>query len=494
MFLEKDYKQIESRGIKIDEIYRQIELFKKGVPYVNIAKPATIHDGIIPLSEKEIADYIQLYESYRNKHKILKFVPASGAATRMFKDLYAYLDESSFEKFPSVKQVIDNIKQFAFYEDVKETLQRDGLSIEQVEPKIIIEYILHSKGLNYGSLPKAFIKFHNYSEGARTSFEEHLVEGALYATSADNVVFIHFTLSPEHIQYYENLKKSKLQEYVSRFNVQYELSYSIQSPSTDTIAVDLNNEPFRTENGSLLFRPAGHGALIHNLNNLDADIIFIKNIDNVLPDALKTDTEIYKKALAGLLITIQDKLYDLQIKIESDNANSELFKEINTFYQSYFHFNPNVQNIENARKLLFRPLRVCGMVKNQGEPGGGPFWVYDENQSISLQIVESSQINLSDQDQKNKFKSSTHFNPVDLVCSIKNYKGEKYNLLHFVDPDTSFISSKTKDGKPIKALELPGLWNGAMANWNTIFVEVPITTFCPVKTINDLLRNEHLNK
>lgn len=492
MFSSNDLEQINKQGININEINKQLYYFQQGFPFIQLAKPATIGDGISILNEDE-AKLISLYEHYSNEHKILKFVPASGAASRMFKDLYAYIEnEKTIEELPSVKQVLEHIEKFAFYKELKKLLSEAGFEIKKVNSKTLIEYILTARGLNYGMLPKALILFHKYNDGERTSLEEHLVEGALYANS-ENKVYLHFTVSPEHQKAFEERISKTIDKYQNIYQKTFEISYSIQSPATDTIAVDLENNPFRDKNRRLVFRPGGHGALIHNLNGLDADLIFIKNIDNVVPDYLKEETIRYKKLLAGFLIFLQSKIYTFQQCFDQNKINDEQITETKAFYRKYFHLDISRFSTEQIKSILFRPLRVCGMVKNEGEPGGGPYWVKDKEGNISLQIVESSQIDINNPQQIEIFKNATHFNPVDLVCSTKNYKGKKYNLIEFIDHETGFISQKSKDGKPLKALELPGLWNGAMAHWNTIFVEVPIITFNPVKTINDLLRNQHLN-
>ncbi len=491
MFSTNDIEQINKQGISVNEIEKQLNFFRNGFPFIKLSKPATIDDGIFLINDHE--KYIRLYEDYSKKHKIIKFVPASGAASRMFKDLFAFIEgEKPLEQLPSVKQVIENIDKFAFYEELKKCLYESRFDIKTVDSKIIIDYILTDKALNYGSLPKALILFHIYHDGARTSLEEHLVEGALYANSGNNV-YLHFTVSPEHQTAFEERINNTIQKYEEKYHVTFEINYSIQSPSTDTIAVDIENNPFRDKEGKLVFRPGGHGALIHNLNGLHADLIFIKNIDNVVPDHLKEDTIQYKKLIAGLLIFLQDKLFYYQQLFDNNNITDNSIFEIKEFYKKYFHLNLEAFNASQIKAMIFRPIRVCGMVKNEGEPGGGPFWVSDNNGKLSLQIVESSQVDFNNAEQTFIFNKATHFNPVDLVCSIKNYKGEKYNLLDFIDDETGFISQKSKDGKPLKALELPGLWNGAMAYWNTIFVEVPISTFNPVKTINDLLRKQHLS-
>ncbi|NSW45277.1 MAG: DUF4301 family protein [Bacteroidales bacterium] len=493
MFRQDDLEQINKQGISINEIEKQLHYFRQGFPFICLAKPATLGDGIFVLNAENEINFINLYNEYTHQHKILKFVPASGAASRMFKDLYAYIEnEKTLGQLPSVQQVIEHIEKFAFYNVLKKLLSEAGFEIKKVDAKKLVEFILTHKGLNYGMLPKALILFHRYSDGDRTSLEEHLVEGALYAYS-NKKVYLHFTVSPEHRTAFEARISQTIEKYEKEYQTTFEIAYSIQSPATDTIAVDMENNPFRDKNGKLVFRPGGHGALIHNLNKLDADLIFIKNIDNVVPDRLKDETIRYKKLLAGFLIFLQDKLYTYQQWFDENKITPERIAAIKDFYKTYFHVDINAFTLEQIKAMLFRPLRVCGMVKNEGEPGGGPFWVKDKTGAISLQIVESSQVDFNNAEQTQIFKQATHFNPVDLVCSIKNYKGEKYNLLNFIDHETGFISQKSKDGKPLKALELPGLWNGAMAFWNTIFVEVPMITFNPVKTINDLLRPQHLN-
>jgi hypothetical protein len=374
--------------------------------------------------------------------------------------------------------------------------------IEGKEYKKVAKSLIDNEGLNYGNLPKALLAFHMYDSKPRTALEEHLVEGALYAKSQDNNVKLHFTVSVEHQDAFEKKVNEILKKYTKEFKVTYLISYSNQKTSTDTIAVDLNNKPFRTNNGELLFRPGGHGALLDNLNDIDADIIFVKNIDNVVPDKLKGETITYKKALAGKLIEIREKLFEFASKIDNSMVlEDEVINEIETFYKSTFafHFPEDYSKWDNSQKKDYlkskvnRPIRVCGMVKNAGEPGGGPFLAYNPDGSVSLQVVETSQIDNSNAEQQSYLENATHFNPVDLICSTKNYKGEKFNLFNFRDPETGFISKKSSEGRELKALELPGLWNGAMSDWNTLFVEVPIITFNPVKTILDLLRKEHQN-
>jgi hypothetical protein len=364
--------------------------------------------------------------------------------------------------------------------------------------KAVAKAMLAEEGLNYGKLPKGLLKFHKYADGSRTPLEEHLVQGALYAKAGDGNVNVHFTVSPEHRALFEKLVAEKAQGYAAQHNATFDISFSEQKSSTDTVAANADNTPFRNADGSLLFRPGGHGALIENLNDIDGDIVFIKNIDNVVPDRLKGDTVTYKKLLAGLLVDLQKQAFAYLEKLDSGKYTMEELREMLQFVQKrLFCKNPETKVLEDTelaiylRQKLNRPMRVCGMVRNVGEPGGGPFLAYNPDGTISLQILESSQIDMADPEKKAMFEKGTHFNPVDLVCAIKNYKGEKFDLPKYVDKATGFISSKSKDGKELKALELPGLWNGAMSDWSTVFVEVPLSTFNPVKTVNDLYREQH---
>jgi hypothetical protein len=516
MFSENDLNQIREKGTTPEVIQHQLHQFQTGFPYANLIKPATIQQGILKLDHNNIEYLKQYYEQHTASMRILKFVPASGAASRMFSHLFAYREKYSgsvaeIEEynntpgFGSAPYFLKNLKQFAFYQTLKTLMQKDGLSldscIEKHDFNTVLDYVLTEKGLNYAALPKALIQFHQYDDFVRTALEEHLIEGADYCKDCNNNVFIHFTISPEHIEKLKQLLEACLPELESKLNIKFQVSYSIQKPATDTIAADEHNQPFRNSDGSLLFRPGGHGALIHNLKDLDADLVFIKNIDNIVPDRLKAETALYKKAMAGYLLKLKQQsdiyLRMLEQELPDQDANVEIISFIREAFNLHMPEDFHMMSDEAQRIYLYgllnRPIRVCGMVKNEGEPGGGPFFVKDKNGNISLQIIESSQIDLKDAAQKNIAMSASHFNPVDLVCSMKDYKNQPFDLLNFIDEDTGFISEKSKDGKPLKALELPGLWNGAMANWNTVFVEVPIITFNPVKTVNDLLRKEHLN-
>lgn len=508
MFSATDKQQIESRGSDLKTVLSQIENFKKGFPYLHISEAASVGNGIIRLNEEDLEKRIGLYDEKVAKGiKPLKFVPASGAASRMFKALFEALEacgpgkeDEVLRKNKAVKQFTEELSKFAFADELKSAIEANG---EKDSCKNQIEYLLTEKGLNYGALPKGLLKFHSYPGGARTPFEEHLVEGAQYSRDRDGRVKIHFTVSPEHQGGFEKLLEEVKEKYEQELGVSFEVSFSRQKPSTDTIAVGLDNEPFRETDGSLLFRPGGHGALIENLNDLDADIIFIKNIDNVVPDRLKKPTVDYKKALAGVLLKHQEKLFFYQKELNEKHPvalDSAFLAAAANFLENTLNTKPARDQYYTEKEELYhylkekfnRPLRVCGMVKNEGEPGGGPFWAENPDGTISLQVVESSQIDPDSVQQQNIAKNATHFNPVDLVCAVKNYRREKYDLTQFTDPATGFISKKSKDGKELKAQELPGLWNGAMSNWNTLFVEVPIETFNPVKTVNDLLREQHL--
>ncbi len=514
MFSEKDRSQFAKKGIELTEIEGQINSFRKGFPPLSLSRPALLRDGIMALSESDLDSYVARYEKALPGLRIIKFVPASGAATRMFKSLYEcyqYLKSNpdtveeclTKKELQPVKQFFDRLRSFAFYQDLKELYRRQNKELEngpagtgRIE---LLEDVLFEKGLAISSLPKGLIKFHDYPDGARTALEEHMVEGAGYARNNDNSICIHLTVSPEHMQAFKNRVEETHHRYGKWLGVQFSMEYSVQKPSTDTIAVDLDNEPFRDTDGTILFRPGGHGALLENLDEMDADIIFIKNIDNVVPDRLKEATILYKKVLAGILIGYQQRIFSCLEFLDEGLDDEKTMDEIDRFLQEELCINPPIgmEHLNSSEKReyfankLNRPVRVCGMVRNEGEPGGGPFWARNADGTVSLQIVESSQIDFGNPDQKKKFEQATHFNPVDLVCGIRNYRGEKFNLLHFRDPKTGFISKKSKNGRDLKALELPGLWNGAMSDWNTLFVEVPIETFNPVKTINDLLRPQH---
>ncbi len=475
-FSNDDILQIEQHGLTPDAVAAQLDAFARGFAFSDIVAPATAGDGVIQLDAEMRRHYIDIYEQYQRTHSVVKFVPASGAATRMFRDLFEFLNTGARNTVTDA--VLNNLSRFAFYDDLKKFLPDTPTDTD------IIERIVTDAGLNYGHMPKALIKFHRYADGARTALAEHLDEGAEYARGADGVN-IHFTVSPEHRAGFEELLHRLVPEYSARYGVQYNIELSYQKSSTDTIAVNPDNTPFRDADGRLLFRPAGHGALIENLNEIDADLIFIKNIDNVCAASHRGDTIEYKSALAGYLVMLQSKIFDYL-----NNTTAPLGDVI-----QFINDNLGVRLSRDAtradcNRILSRPLRVCGVVRNTGAPGGGPFWVRAADGTISLQIVESAQIA---PDARDIMNTSQYFNPVDLVCATRDASGRHIDLIQFVDENTGFISEKSAGGRPLRAMERPGLWNGAMAGWNTVFIEVPPTTFTPVKVVADLLSAPHIN-
>ncbi len=505
MISEKDLNYLSEKGISTEQVEYQLNQFKTGFPFMDIQKPASIGDGIIKLDEEQKLMFIDQYRNGIDEGlTVLKFVPASGAATRMFKDLFSFIqaDKSKQEELKTkgpIKDFLSHIKYFAFSKDLESICNIDFTDEKAVfeNGALIVEKLLLPEGLNYGNYPKGILQFHNDGEKSTTPIEEHMIEGALYGQDNEGIVNLHFTVSEDHINLFKDIVNKNISMFEAKYDVKYNISYSTQKSYTDTIAVNPDNSPFKTDEDQLLFRPGGHGALIENLNDLDSDIIFIKNIDNVVPSYRLKDTIQYKEALAGVLYFYQQKIYDFLEAIENETADQELIDEILDFMQAELFITIPENLSSEAEKISFitsklnRPIRVCGMVKNEGEPGGGPFWGIGKNNEISLQVVESSQIDLNNETKKKILQQSTHFNPVDLICSTKNYVGEKFNLLDYVDPKTGFISNKSLNGKELKALELPGLWNGAMSDWTTLFVEVPVSTFNPVKTVNDLLRTQH---
>lgn len=476
----------------------QLDIFEKNQFFLHIHQAANLHKGIINI-DNQTDDLINYYNHNKKNLQLLKFVPASGAATRMFKDLILLHEENIQSK--ETDCFFENISQFPFSDFVERTLKKMGHTTNNLNDSNVVNQLINKilDNFNYTILPKGLIPFHRYEKGKRTAFEEHFIESLNYCNNEtiNNSISLHFTVGEEHQALFRLFTRSFVSDYEQKYNCSFDVSFSIQDPKTHTIAVNLDNTIFLKKNGKVLLRPAGHGALIKNLNNLKADIIFIKNIDNVTTDSRKETTFLYKKALAGLLLQIQQKIFSFLTRL--DNKTLDIKETINFLEKELYiqipnHFNNLSLSEKNEfiRNKLNRPIRVCGMVKNEGQPGGGPFWVKDSKTGeISLQIVESSQINFKDVNQKSIFESSTHFNPVDLVCGVKNYKGNKFDLEQFVNKDTYFIAEKTHEGKPIKILELPGLWNGAMYHWNTLFVEVPSETFSPVKTVLDLLKPEH---
>ena len=504
MLSQQDLKQLSEKGISEEMLCKQLESFEKGFPFLKIEAAAAVGHGIVKPDDGERKSFIDAWNDYKSAgHRIVKFVPASGAASRMFKDMFAFLNAAyNVPTTDFEKEFFENIKKFAFKEELcSKCKDNEGKKIMQLiaegNYKAVVANMLEAKGLNYGQLPKGLLLFHNYDDGARTPMEEHLVEAALYASS-NNEANVHFTVSHEHLQLFKQKVAEKVEKYSKIYGIKYNVDFSEQKPSTDTVAANPDNSPFRNDDGTMLFRPGGHGALIENLNEIDADVIFVKNIDNVVPDRLKGETVEYKQLLAGVLVTLQEKAHRYLRQLDTGSYSHQDLEEIIRFVQRDLCCRrTDIKELEDAdlviylRSKLNRPIRVCGMVKNVGEPGGGPFLTYNADGTISAQILESSQIDKSNSDYMRMFKEGTHFNPVDLVCAVKDYKQRPFDLTKYVDKSTGFISSKSKNGKELKALELPGLWNGAMSDWNTVFVEVPLSTFNPVKTVNDLLREQH---
>lgn len=476
MFTKEDFVQMEEHGLTPAALETQLKNFREGFPFLPVTRAASCGDGIRVLDAAGIEQAAARYDRAKESLRVVKFVPASGAATRMFKDLFEFVREG--RRTAVVGELLANRRRFAFWPELRTIIGDDADELRTVE-NIVAE------GLRYGETPKGLVSFHRYGDEVRKAVEEHLVEGAQYA-AAGGEVKIHFTVSPEHLTRFEALLAEKIPGYESRFGVKYRISFSVQDPSTDTLAVNPDCTPFRRADGRLLFRPAGHGALIGNLGKIDADIVFVKNIDNVTTDARRSDTVLYKKALAGVLLALQERIFEYLMALEVPGAELE---PIAAFIENELCVKlPKDYGTALLRQVLDRPIRVCGMVRNEGEPGGGPFWVAGADGLETLQIAESNQIA---PEKRELMRSATHFNPVDLVCSFRTSKGGRFDLREFVDPATGFISCKSDGGRELLAQELPGLWNGAMARWNTVFVEVPITTFSPVKVVTDLLRPEH---
>lgn len=513
--IEKAIDKIFHENINLDTIRKQLKLFNDGVKVPVLVRPCTISDGIIQINPNEFDSLLKLHSEAAEKGRLMKFVPASGAASRMFQKLLSVLNENveldlialkklaeEDKNYKAAYDLLTNINQFAFYDDIKSFLKVNDSELTEIisnQPFKILKVLLFEHGLNYASKPKGAIKFHKYEYENRTAFEEHIYESINYLLDNSKQIKIHFTISEEH----QSLFTSIINEFKKKLNKDLKLihSHSFQKKSTDTVAVNKDNEILFDKTGNIIMRPGGHGALIENLNDLNADIVIIKNIDNLSVEPLAEETVFYKKLLTGYLIQIQNQVFKYLRTLDNCNPETVDLEEIINFCKDKIFINTPAEfdsysgseKVNFLYKKLNRPIRVCGMVKNEGEPGGGPFWVKEDDGTLSLQIIEQAQINLNDEQQKKIFNGSTHFNPVDLVCGLRDYKGKNFNLHNFIDHQSGIITQKSKDGIQLKALELPGLWNGAMADWITIFIEVQISTFNPVKEINDLLRKQHQN-
>lgn len=509
-FSSKDFHQISEHQIPIKNIKKQINFFKLGVPKSNLIEPAIVNRGIIKFTEDEIKQKALFFDANKSNLKLIKFVPASGAASRMFKFLNEFLNDFDIEnesihayinrnKDLELSIFIVGIEKFPFHDAVYEKLKEAYENFDSLDRdyKVLyfIQMLLKHESFNFSNKPKAVLPFHQYKNHIATPIEEHLYECAHYCSS-NGVSQICFTISENHQLAFENVIETIKEKVENETQIKISIEFSYQNAATDILAVDIENNPFREKNGTLLFRPGGHGALIENLNQLDGDVIFVKNIDNVIQ--IKKETiALYKKALAGIMLELQNQIFNYLRIIDENKALKveEIFNFVKTNLNIKVSSDVFKYTLENQivflKNILDRPIRVCGMVKNEGDTGGGPFWVRDDKGLVSLQIVETAQIDLNDPNQSKIFSKATHFNPVDLICGIHNYKGDKFNLPDFVDSNSGFIVQKNRDGKPIKSYELPGLWNGAMAKWISIFVEVPLITFNPVKTVNDLLKAPH---
>lgn len=511
MFTVKDIQQIKNCGLTEEKVQSQIELIKCGMSYSNLIEAARIGNGIIKIDDRQHQEFLNLFDKKKNDLSILKFVPASGAATRMFEFLFQFLNDFDTEnqsmqscsnKNKDIATFLNGLEKLPFFEDVVFKIHEvvsnfNEMSFEERSLEFV-KTMLDENRLNYSFYPKGLLPFHKYKTHIATAFEEHLMEASLYANS-NNKANLHFTISDNHAKMFNEEFTHIKEDIEEKTNTEFNVSFSFQSESTNTIAITSKDELYRDENGNLLFRPSGHGALLNNLNTLNNDLIFIKNIDNIVVFEKNKKASEYKKVVAGLLLEIQQKIFNYLHKLEAQSIPEEEVKTIELFalntvnidLEEVYYTYSLQEKVSYLHKKLNRPIRVCGMVKNEGEPGGGPFWVRDEKGQVSLQIIEFAQIDFENEKQKNIAKNATHFNPADLVCGVKNYKGEKFDLTQYVDQKAAFITMKSQNGVDIKALELPGLWNGSMAHWISIFVEIPISTFNPVKTVNDLLKQAH---
>jgi hypothetical protein len=498
LFTQNDLRRIKKLGLTTCDVAKQMESYRHGSNYLKLNRSCAINDGILSIQKSAMDELVKFYEREAGKFRLLKFVPASGAASRMFAGWFSAMEAGGFDSTALNQSFLRNLKKYPFYSPIKQN-KRASEFIEQKNIKNLLDYILSAKGLNFGWLPKALIPFHLYQEGeARTALEEHLFEAAQYVRGADDVCHLHFTISQEHKKNVAERIKAVKSKYEDFYRIKYKISLSVQSLSTNMLAVDENNLFLRDAAGNLIFRPGGHGSLLTNLQNLDADFIFIKNIDNIAPEKLLRKILPYKKMLGGLALRIQQEIFALLRLMENDEIDSWQIEEIKSYCSRIniiFPRSMSQQSLKQQKQIIFsslnRPLRVCAMVRNEGEPGGAPFWVEERDGSQTLQIVESGHVDKNNPKQMKVWSAAQYFNPVDMVCCTKNYRGQKFNLNSYVNPEAYLITMKNEKGRSLKALESPGLWNGGMAYWNTIFVELPIIVFNPVKTVNDLLRPEH---
>lgn len=501
-FSTQDIEQIKALGIDPKQVEIQLERFKNGFPELTLSGNVNANKGLRILSEVELKQYIAVFDRIAPHKDLVKFVPASGAASRMFKLLFNYVEGEVDKEDEGIQKFFAEIENFAFVSELKQILGENAEILIDEKDKKVVEALLNESGLNYGKLPKALLTFHNYEESSTKAIDEHLIEGFKYCLDNKDVVNLHFTVSEEHMELIKQHLDKVVPVYERKFGNQYVITFSVQDQATNTLAVDMENNPFRMDDETLLFRPGGHGALLKNLNEMDADVVFIKNIDNVAANWLIQDTVDYKKALGGVLLETQISIFNYCEELEdTEELTLELENSIVSFLNNKLGYKvaPDFSNLAQTKKAelllnkLNRPLRICGVVESSGT-GGGPFWVQHADGSETLQLVETDQVNKNNPEQLKILGSSNYANITDLFCGLRNYKGEKFDLMKFRDPDTGFISHKSLNGKALKAMELPGLWNGAMSDWNTCFVQVPMSTFNPVKTVLDLLKKEHQGK
>lgn len=496
---EKDIQQIENRGLSLTAVKKQLAFFSRGVKSFEMVRPCTIDDGIFSFSSRQRNDLISFYEHNSQNYKLMKFVPASGAASRMFSEWYVAREKGSFGSKKLDKLFLNNLKIMPFFCLIEEAKNKRKIVESRIDS--VLNYILSSDGLNYGQKPKALIPFHYYRPGdMRTPMDEHICEAAYYIRDVHNHCHIHFTVAAGYKHEAVEYLKHVISKYEKLYGLKYNIQFSLQSSSTNTPAVDSNNMPLRDKAGKIIFRPGGHGALLNNLNELDGDFIFIRNIDNIAPEQAWPKIIPYRKMIGGLAMQVQEEIFAAIRQLKSTKANASVIQDIISFCSKKLNVavprNITRQSLEHKRRYLLsqlnKPLRICAMVRNEGEPGGGPFWILENDGTMSLQIVEKGHVNEKDKEQSKIWSQSNFFNPVDMVCAIKNYQGRKFNLFNYVNKNAYLIAQKTEKGRTIKALEVPGLWNGSMAYWNTIFVHVPLNVFHPVKMIEDLLRPGHL--
>lgn len=499
IFSLKDIRQIKSLGISPADVEKQLAAYRHGANYLKLNRPCAVKDGVVSFAPVQRKKLIELYESEAVRAKIIKFVPASGAASRMFTDWFSVSERGGFGSLESDRKFFRDLKKFPFFSEISEN-KTGAEFLEKKDIPGLLKFILADVGLNFGNLPKALIPFHRYPEGKlRNALEEHLAEADGYIAGADGVSHLHFTISAEHEQDITKCLNEIIAKYDAISPKKYDVTLSVQSVSTNTIAVDENNHPLRNAKGEIIFRPGGHGTLLNNLNSLDADFIFVRNIDNIVPESRLEKHLPFRKMLGGMALKIQKETFAFLHKLEAGESGTFELDEIikycsqtlNIIFPQSFTRQTKKKKIQTVLSLLNRPLRVCGVVKNDGEPGGGPFWVEEKDGTQTLQIVEGGHVDKTNPEQSAFWSQAQYFNPVDMVCCIKNYRGEKFILDNYVNKKAYLITTKNEKGIKFKALEAPGLWNGGMAYWNTVFVEMPLKVFNPVKTVYDLLRSEH---